>query len=50
MWFFGPDRNGIGLEVMGIENADGSIYVLHADKVVAKHRPQYDEVMRCQNQ
>lgn len=47
--FLGPDLNGVPLEVMGVELADGNLVVVHAMKLRPKYRDAYQQVMECQD-
>lgn len=42
--FLGDDRNGIALEVIAIEGADGDLLVIHAQKLRDKNRTAYHRV------
>jgi hypothetical protein len=46
--FLGPDARGVPLEVFGLELADGSLLVIHAMRLRASYRDDYEGVMRCQ--
>lgn len=46
--FLGPDPNGIPLEVVGLELANGDLLVIHAMRLRAKYRADYERVMECQ--
>jgi hypothetical protein len=46
--FLGPDGNGVPLEVIGVELADGDVLVIHAMKLRRTHRDDYARVMECQ--
>jgi hypothetical protein len=43
--FLGDDWNGIALEVIAIEGADGELLVIHAQKLRAKNRDAYKRVI-----
>lgn len=45
----GPDLNGVPLEVMGVELADGHLLVVHAMKLRPKYRDDYKRVMECRD-
>lgn len=47
--YLGPDRNGIPLEVFGIELDSDDVLVIHAMKLRARYRDDYARVMECQN-
>jgi hypothetical protein len=47
--FFGPDGNGVPLEVFGIELDDGSVLVIHAMNLRNRYLDDYARVMECQN-
>jgi hypothetical protein len=44
--FLGPDRNGIPLEVIALELADGDLLVIHAMKLSTKYRGDFDRISR----
>jgi len=46
--FLGDDWNGIALEVIAIEGADGELLVIHAQKLRAKNRGAYKRVQGYQ--
>ena len=46
--FLGPDVHGVPLEVIGVELADGGLLVIHAMRLRASYRDDYEGVMRCQ--
>jgi hypothetical protein len=46
--FLGPDPDGIPLEVVGLELANGDLLVIHAMRLRAKYRAEYARVMECQ--
>jgi len=46
--FFGPDSNGVPLEVIGVELADEDLLVIHAMKLRRRYRDHYARVMECQ--
>ncbi len=46
--FLGPDGNGVPLEVVGLELADGDLLVIHAMKLRRAYREDYSRVMECQ--
>jgi hypothetical protein len=46
--FLGPDSNGVALEVIGIQLADGDLLVIHAMKLRRAYRGDYARVMECQ--
>lgn len=46
--FLGPDMNGVPLEVLAIELADGDLLVIHAMRMRQKYRDAFAEVMECQ--
>jgi hypothetical protein len=48
--FLGPDPNGIPLEVVGVELADGDLLVIHAMRLRRKYMADYARVMECQGQ
>lgn len=41
--FLGDDQSGRALEVMGVELADGTLYVIHVMDLRAKYRAAYEE-------
>ena len=41
--FLGDDKTGRALEVMGVELADGTLYVIHVMDLRAKYRVAYEE-------
>lgn len=41
--FLGDDQTGRALEVMGVELADGTLYVIHVMDLRAKYRAAYEE-------
>lgn len=45
--FLGPDGQGVPLEVIGVELADGDLLVIHAMRLRATNRDEYERVMRC---
>lgn len=45
--FLGPDANGVPLEVVGIESADGGLVVIHAMRLRRQYAGDYERVMRC---
>jgi len=42
--FLGDDRNGLALEVIGIELADRDMLVIHAQRLREKNRVAYNRV------
>jgi len=46
--FLGPDSNGVPLEVVAVEQADGGYVVIHAMRLRPQYAPEYAEEMRCQ--
>lgn len=46
--FLGPDANGVPLEVIGLELADGDLLVIHAMLLRDRFREEYARVMRWQ--
>jgi hypothetical protein len=46
--FLGPDRDGVPLEVIGLELADEDLLVIHAMKLRPTYRADYERVLRCQ--
>ena len=45
--FLGPDSNGVPLEVVAVERADGGYVVIHAMRLRPKYAAEYAEEMRC---
>jgi hypothetical protein len=48
--FLGTDQDGVPLEVIGVELADGDLLVIHAMKLRARYRADFVRVMECQGQ
>ena len=46
--FLGPDEQGVPLEVMAIELADGDLLVIHAMRLRPKYREAFARVMEWQ--
>jgi hypothetical protein len=46
--FLGDDRNGIPLEIVAIEAADGELLVIHVQKLRIKNRAAYRRVIGYQ--
>jgi len=46
--FLGPDIRGVPLEDFGVELADGGLLMIHAMRLRASYRDDYEGVMRCQ--
>ena len=46
--YLGDDGEGVALEVMAVELDDGSLLVIHAMRLRAKYREQYEEAKRWQ--
>ena len=46
--FLGADVNGVPLEVLGIELANGDLLVIHAMRLRSTYLEDYARVMRCQ--
>ena len=46
--FLGPDSNGVPLEVIGVELAEGDLLVIHAMRLRRAYRDDYARVMECQ--
>jgi hypothetical protein len=44
--FLGPDANGVPLEVVAVEQADGNLIVIHAMRLRRSLVAAYAEVMR----
>jgi hypothetical protein len=44
--FLAPDRHGVPLEVLAVEQPDDEVIVFHAMKLARKKRARYEEVMR----
>lgn len=44
--YLGDDAEGVALEVMAVELDDGSLLVIHAMRLRAKYREQYEEARR----
>ena len=47
--YLGTDRNGIALEVFGIDLEHGEVLVIHAMKLRARYRNDYSRVIECEN-
>lgn len=45
--FLGPDANGVPLEVVAVDQADGGCIVIHAMRLRPKYAAEYAEEMRC---
>ena len=45
--FLGPDANGVPLEVVAVERADGGYVVIHAMRLRPGYAAQFAEEMRC---
>lgn len=45
--FLWPDNRGIPLEVLAIELESGDLLVIHAMRMRAKYRDDYERVMQC---
>ena len=45
--FLGPDSNGVPLEVVAVEQADGGFIVIHAMQLRPQYVAEYAEEMRC---
>jgi len=45
--FLGPDANGVPLEVVAVERADGGWVVIHAMRLRPGYAAAYEEEMRC---
>ena len=45
--FLGPDANGVPLEVVAVERADGGWVVIHAMRLRPRYAAAYEEEMRC---
>jgi hypothetical protein len=45
--FLGPDANGVPLEVVAVDQADGGCVVIHAMRLRPKYAAAYAEEMRC---
>ena len=45
--FLGPDANGVPLEVVAVDQADGGCVVIHAMRLRPKYAAEYAEEMRC---
>ncbi len=44
--FLGPDRNGVPLEVAGIEQESGDLVIIHAMRLRKRYATDYEEVIR----
>ncbi len=44
--FVGSDAHGVPLEVVGIEIADDHLLIIHAMRLRASNRDEYERVMR----
>jgi len=44
--FVGTDVHGVPLEVVGVETADGDLLIIHAMRLRASNREDYEGVMR----
>lgn len=44
--FVGADVHGVPLEVVGVEIADGDLLIIHAMRLRASNRDDYERVMR----